>query len=89
MHTLVRPKYFIPVHGEYRMLWQHAELAESMGMDRKNIVLPVAGQVIEMSQDSLTIAGTVPTGEVLWTAWASATWATWCCATASTSPRTA
>ncbi|NLD83801.1 MAG: ribonuclease J, partial [Clostridiales bacterium] len=65
MHTLVRPKYFIPVHGEYRMLWQHAELAEAMGMDRKNIVLPVAGQVIEMSQDSLTIAGTVPTGEVL------------------------
>ena len=65
MHALTRPKYFIPVHGEYRMLWQHAELAESMGMDRKNIVLPAAGQVIEMSQDSLSIAGTVPTGEVL------------------------
>ena len=65
MHALVRPKYFIPVHGEYRMLWQHAELAESMGMDRKNIVLPAAGQVIEMSQNSLSIAGTVPTGEVL------------------------
>ena len=65
MHTLVRPKYFIPVHGEYRMLWQHAELAESLGMDRKNIVLPAAGQVIEMSRDSLSIAGTVPTGEVL------------------------
>lgn len=65
MHALIRPKYFIPVHGEYRMLWQHAELAESMGMDRKNIVLPAAGQVIEMSQDSLSIAGTVPTGEVL------------------------
>ena len=65
MHALTRPKYFIPVHGEYRMLWQHAELAESMGMDQKNIVLPAAGQVIEMSQDSLSIAGTVPTGEVL------------------------
>ena len=65
MHALTRPKYFIPVHGEYRMLWQHAELAESMGMDRKNIVLPAAGQVIEMSQDSLSIAGTVPTGAVL------------------------
>ena len=65
MHALTRPKYFIPVHGEYRMLWQHAELAESMGMDRQNIILPAAGQVIEMSQDSLAIAGTVPTGEVL------------------------
>ena len=65
MHALVKPKYFIPIHGEYRMLWQHAELAEAMGMDRQNIVLPAAGQVIEMSQDSLAIAGTVPTGEVL------------------------
>ncbi|MBQ4073791.1 MAG: ribonuclease J [Clostridia bacterium] len=65
MHTLVRPKYFIPVHGEYRMLWQHAELAESLGMERQNIILPAAGQVIEMSRDSLSIAGTVPTGEVL------------------------
>ncbi|MEI3429414.1 MAG: MBL fold metallo-hydrolase RNA specificity domain-containing protein [Christensenellales bacterium] len=35
MHTLVKPKYLIPVHGEYRMLWQHGELAESMGMPRK------------------------------------------------------
>ena len=65
MHTLVRPKYFIPVHGEYRMLWQHAELAETLGMERHNIVLPSAGQVIEMSRDSLSIAGTVPVGEVL------------------------
>ena len=65
MHTLVRPKYFVPVHGEYRHLWQHAELAESLGMARQNIVLPVAGQVIQMSQDSLDIAGTVQVGEVL------------------------
>ncbi|MBE5787110.1 MAG: ribonuclease J [Clostridiales bacterium] len=65
MHTLVRPKYFIPVHGEYRMLWQHAELAESLGMERQNIILPTMGQVIEMSRDSLSLTGTVPTGEVL------------------------
>lgn len=64
-HTLVKPKYFIPVHGEYRHLWQHAELAESLGMDRHNIVLPTAGQIIQMSQDSLDIAGTVQVGEVL------------------------
>lgn len=65
MHTLVKPRYFIPVHGEYRMLWQHAELAEALGMDRQRIVLPSAGQVIEMSQSALSIAGTVPVGEVL------------------------
>lgn len=65
MHTLVRPQYFIPVHGEYRMLWQHAELAESMGRARENIILPELGQVIEMNADSLTISGVVPTGTVL------------------------
>ena len=65
MHALVKPKYFIPVHGEYRMLWQHAELAESMGMPRENIILPETGQVIEMNQNSLSISGVVPTGTVL------------------------
>ncbi len=64
-HTLVKPKYFIPVHGEYRMLWQHAELAESLGMPRENIVIPVMGNVIEMDQNSVAITGTVPTGEIL------------------------
>ncbi len=64
-HTLVNPKYFIPVHGEYRMLWQHAELAEALGMSRENIVIPVMGNVIEMDQHSVAITGTVPTGEVL------------------------
>ncbi|MGI6687199.1 MAG: ribonuclease J [Christensenellales bacterium] len=65
MQALVKPKYFIPVHGEYRMLWQHAELAESMGTPRENIILPETGQVIEMNQDSLAISGVVPTGTVL------------------------
>ncbi len=65
MHTLIKPQYFIPVHGEYRMLWQHAELAESMDMPRENIVLPEIGQVIEMSENSLSLAGIVPNGTVL------------------------
>ncbi len=64
-HTLVKPKYFIPVHGEYRMLWQHAEMAESLGMARENIVIPVMGNVIEMDRKGVAITGTVPTGEVL------------------------
>ena len=65
MHALVKPQYFIPVHGEYRMLWQHAELAESMGMHRKNIVIPEIGQVIEMNQQSLSLGEVIPTGGVL------------------------
>ena len=65
MHALVKPHYFIPVHGEYRMLWQHAELAESMGMPRENIILPENGQVIEMSSDSVALSGIVPTGTIL------------------------
>ena len=65
MHTLVKPKYLIPVHGEYRMLWQHGELAESMGMPRQNIILPEIGQVIELGASGGSIAGEVPTGTVL------------------------
>jgi len=65
IHTLIRPKFFLPVHGEYRMLWQHAQLAQSMGMDPKQIVIPEIGQVIELGEDSLHIAGSVPTGSVL------------------------
>lgn len=65
MHTLVKPKYFVPIHGEYRMLWQHAELAESLGMSRKNIVLPEIGQAIEMNENSLAIGDVVPNGAVL------------------------
>ena len=65
MHTLVNPKYLIPVHGEYRMLWQHGELAESMGMPRQNIILPEIGQVIELGASGVSIAGEVPTGTVL------------------------
>ena len=65
MHALVKPQYFIPVHGEYRMLWQHAELAESMGMSSKNIVIPEMGQVIEMNDTSLSLGEQIPTGGVL------------------------
>ena len=65
MHTLVRPKYFIPVHGEYRMLWQHAELAESLGMEQQNIIVPTPGCVIELSDDELTMGEPVAVGEVL------------------------
>lgn len=65
MHALVKPQYFIPIHGEYRMLWQHAELAESMGIDRENIILPEMGQVIEMTPTTLELGEQVPSGGIL------------------------
>ena len=65
MHALVRPKYFIPVHGEYRMLWQHAVLAATMGTENRNIVIPELGQVIEMNMNELALGEQVPTGGIL------------------------
>ena len=65
LHALIRPKYFIPVHGEYRMMWQHAVLAEAMGVPSQNIVIPELGQVIEMNQDVLALGEQVPVGGVL------------------------
>ncbi len=65
LHVLCKGQYFIPIHGEYSKLWQHAELAEALGMPSQNIVIPEIGQVIEMSKDSLAITGVVPTGGVL------------------------
>ena len=65
LHALIRPKYFIPVHGEYRMMWQHALLAESMGVPSQNIVIPELGQVIEMNEDVLALGEQVPVGGVL------------------------
>lgn len=65
MHALVKPQYFIPVHGEYRMLWQHAELAEAMGMNSKDIIIPEIGQVYEMDANGCYLAEQVPTGGVL------------------------
>lgn len=65
IHTLIRPKYFIPVHGEYRHLQKHTELAMELGMKRNNIVIPSIGEVIELGQDHIKIVGNVPSGQVL------------------------
>ena len=64
VHALVRPKYFIPVHGEQRMLKTHAKLAKSMGMDPRNIIISDVGKVIEITQKGARISGTVPSGKV-------------------------
>ncbi len=65
MHNLVRPKYFIPVHGEYRHLIKHANLAQSLGMPKENILIAENGSVIELTRNSIGIAGKVTAGKVL------------------------
>ncbi len=64
IHALLKPKYFIPVHGEQRMLQVHAKLAREMGMDPRNIVISDIGKVIELSNAGARITGTVPAGRV-------------------------
>jgi len=64
IHTLVHPKYFMPVHGEYRHLRHHVELAQKLGMDEKNIFSLETGQVLELSDKEAMISGRVRTGSV-------------------------
>jgi ribonuclease J len=65
MHNLVRPKFFMPVHGEYRHLMKHARLAESLGMDRKNIVIAENGAIVELTRDKICMNGKITSGNVL------------------------
>ena len=65
IHALTKPKFFMPIHGEYHHLMQHKELAEYMGMDPANIFVCDIGQVLELDRDSCKRAGTVPSGRML------------------------
>lgn len=62
---LTRPKYFIPVHGEYRHLKLHADLGKLMGVDKKNVFILDIGKVLEFGANDAKITGTVPSGRVL------------------------
>lgn len=64
LHRLVKPKYFIPVHGEQKHLRKHAELAEFLGMDRKNIFIGDIGSTVEITENSLKETAKVPAGKV-------------------------
>ena len=64
MLSLVHPKFFIPVHGEYRMLCSHAELAESLGVKKQNILIGENGSVFEFTNRSAKINGKVQAGPV-------------------------
>lgn len=65
MIALAKPKYFIPVHGEYRHLSRHKELALQAGISSKNIFISDIGRVMELSEKSAKFMGTVPSGNVL------------------------
>lgn len=65
IHSLIKPKFFIPVHGEYRHLKQHAKLATSMGMNLRNIIIADIGDVIMLNNKAIGIKGQVTSGNVL------------------------
>ncbi len=64
VHALVKPKFFVPVHGEQRMLQIHAKLARQMGMDPNHILISDIGRVMEFTPNSAKITGTVTAGQV-------------------------
>ena len=63
--ALTKPKFFIPVHGEYRQLRAHAETAQMMGIPAKNIVMMENGRVVELDENEIKFNGMVPNGRVL------------------------
>lgn len=65
MLSLVKPKYFMPVHGEYRQLIAHAETAEKIGIPHKNIFIMKNGRVLELGEDEAKMTGTVQAGKVM------------------------
>jgi len=65
IHALVKPKYFIPVHGEYRHLRRHAQLAEDLGMPKENIFVGQNGSIIEFTRNSCSFGPKVSAGNIL------------------------
>lgn len=65
MHSLVKPKFFMPIHGEYRHLKMHKQLATSLGMDERNIILPTLGAQVELTPTSMKKVGFTIAGQRL------------------------
>jgi len=63
--ALSKPKYFIPIHGEYRHLIAHGETAQSMGVEKENVLMLQNGRVLEINEQSAAFTGTVPNGRIL------------------------
>ena len=64
MLQLVKPKFFVPIHGEYRHLVQHARLAQEIGVASKNVFIAENGDVLEFTANSGRIVGRVPAGRI-------------------------
>ncbi len=62
LHTLLKPKFFIPVHGEYRHLKRHAQLAQSLGMSERNILIADVGNCVELTENSMKFGENVQAG---------------------------
>jgi len=65
IHTLLNPKFFIPVHGEYRHLKEHVILSEKIGMPKTNMLIAEIGNVVELTKNSMALKGNVQAGEQL------------------------
>ncbi|GAB6170271.1 ribonuclease J [Clostridium carnis] len=64
MHRLIKPKYFIPIHGEYRHLKHHKDLALSLGMSKENIFILQDGDVFELTEEEAKVSGKINTGTI-------------------------
>lgn len=64
IHTIVKPKYFVPIHGEYRHLKHHCDLAQSLGMSKKNMFILENGDVLEISNTTCNIVSKVKSGVI-------------------------
>ena len=65
IYTLVHPKYAIPVHGEYKHLIAQAKIAKELGIPKENIFILQSGDVLELSEESASVTGKVPVGDIL------------------------
>ncbi len=65
MLALTKPKYFVPIHGEYRHLRAHAEIAKQMGVAAKNVVISDVGKTVEITEKTIKLGSSVPAGKIL------------------------
>ena len=65
IHNLLNPKFFIPVHGEYRHLKEHVLLSEKIGMPKTNCIIPEIGNVVELTKNTMVLKGNIQAGEQL------------------------
>jgi ribonuclease J len=65
IHTLVRPKYTVPIHGEYKHLKAQAKVARELGFPKENIFILQSGDVLELTQEKAQVTGKVPVGDIL------------------------